>query len=150
MTIGLKMCYLWHDIDVYKVRISGSNGVFSGGTDVYRGIGGIAEAASTLDGFPVNTSDHRELQFGAFGRDFAGGGVNLRFFCKDGAGHAVLEFRIESEDGCYTNSRWNQPEQSARFFAEVEPSAIDDFVAELRKLEEEKSGIASLRFADSS
>ncbi|MGA2166859.1 MAG: hypothetical protein ABSG62_01520 [Terracidiphilus sp.] len=146
MSTGLEIRYLWHDIDVYKLCVSASSGAFSGGTELYTSLGALAEAASTLQGFPVDTSDIRKLQFGAFEREFAGFGVNLHFFCKDGAGHAVLEIRVESEDGCETNSKWNRPEQSAHFFAGVEPSAIDDFVAELRRLEAEKCGVASLRF----
>jgi hypothetical protein len=149
MIVGLQLKYLWSDVDVIELRVIASNGIFSGGADLYAPTGGLAEAASTLQGFPANTSDVRELQFGAFGSDSAGGGANLRFSCKGGAGHAVLEFRVESEDGNDTHLTWNRPEQSAHFFAEIEACAIDDFVAELRKLEDAKSGIATLRFAQS-
>jgi len=147
--IGLKLKCLWHDVDVYKLSVSANTGTFSGGTEVYVSIGGLAEAASGLQGFPSDTSDIRELQFGTFGTEFAGGAIHLGLLCKDGAGHAVLEIRIESEDGCHTNSKWNRPEQSAHFFADVEAAALDDFVAELLSLEEHKTGVASMRFANS-
>jgi hypothetical protein len=148
MSLGLQLKYLWHDIDVYEFDVSASNGRFSGAAKTYVSIGGLAEAAGVLKGFPRELSDVRELQFGAFGRESAGGGAHLRFFCKDSAGHAVVELRIESDDESNTGSHWNLPEQTAHFFGEVEACAVDNFVVELRLLEENKTGVASLRFAD--
>ena len=142
------MKYLWHDIDVFEVEVSASNGNFSGAAKTYVGINYLAEAAEMLEGFPNNVSDIRELQFGASGREFAGGSAHLRFFCKNPAGHAVVELRIESEDESNSGSDWNLPEQTALFYGEIEASAVDEFVAELRQLEKSKSGIASLRFAN--
>jgi hypothetical protein len=149
MSIGLQLKYLWHDVDVFELEVAASNGEFSGAAKTYISIGGLDEAAEDLKGFPRDLSDIRELKFGEFGRKSAGGGAHVRFFCKDSAGHAVAEIRIESEDESNTGSRWNLPEQTAHFFGEIEASAVDDFVAELRLLEETKSGAASLRFADS-
>jgi hypothetical protein len=146
MKTGFQLKYLWHDIDVYEFEATASNGQFSGAAKAYVPIGGLAEAAASLEGFPRHVSDAREIQLGAFGREFAGGGVSLRFFCKDSSGHAVVEFRFESEDESNTGSRWNLPEQTAHFFAGIEATAVDEFVGELRRLEENKSGIALLRF----
>jgi hypothetical protein len=148
MTAALQIKYLWHDVDVYKLRVSASNGTFSGGADVFLSIGGIAEAASALKGFPVSPSDSRELQFGAFRSGLGGGGVRLRLSCKDGAGHSVLEVRVESVLGSETNGPLSRREQTAHFFADVAPSAVDRFVAELLDLDKQKAGIASLRFAN--
>lgn len=148
MSLGLQLKYLWHDADVFEIEVSASNGDFSGAVRTYVGIDKLAEAAETLGGFPQDISDVRELKFGEFGRESAGGCAHIRFFCKNSAGHAVAELQIETEDESNTGSRWNLPEQIAHFFGGVEASAIDDFVAELRLLEENKSGVASLRFAD--
>jgi hypothetical protein len=145
---GLKLKYLWHDLDVLEVEVSASNGSFSGASRTYVGINYLAEAAETLEGFPQNGSDVRELQFGASGREFAGGSAHMRFFCKKPACHAVLELRIESEDESNTGSDWNLPEQTAHLFGEIEASAVDEFVVELRRLEENKSGVALLRFRE--
>jgi len=146
VSIGLQLKYLWHDVDVFEVKVMASNGEFSGAAKTYVSIGAFAEAAEVLKGFPRDLSDVRELKFGEFGRESAGGCAHLRFFCKDSAGHAVVEFRIESEDESNTGSQWNLPEQSVHFFAEIEASAVDDFVADFRQLEENKRGSASLRF----
>jgi hypothetical protein len=149
MSIGLQMKYLWHDVDVFKLEIAASNRKFSGVAECYVSIGNLAEAAEQLKGFPCDPSDIRELKFGEFGREFAGGCSLVRFFCRDSAGHAVVEVQIESERMREMGSIWNCPEQTAHFFAEIEARAVDDFVDELRQLEEIKGGAASLRFANS-
>src|ERR1035441_7228277 len=82
MSIGLQLNYLWHDEDVSEIAVVASNGQFSGAAKTYLSIGGLAEAAEALRGFPRDLSDIRELKFGAFGRESAGGGAHLRFFCR--------------------------------------------------------------------
>jgi hypothetical protein len=63
----------------------------------------------------------------------------MRFYCKDAAGHAFVEARIESDyDGAHAA-------QSTHLFAAIEPSAVDTFVGELRRLETDMDGIALLR-----
>ena len=148
MNASLELKYLWHDIDVIELAVFASNGAFSGAAKPYVGVGGLAEAATSLEGFPQSLSDARELEFGAFGREFAGGCIHLRFFCKDGAGHAVVEVRIESEDERNIGSNPERLPQTVHFYAEVEAAAVDEFVSGLRQLEENLSGVAPLRFQD--
>jgi hypothetical protein len=75
MDTGFQIELLWNDNDVFKIRVSAWNGQFGGSADVYVPIGGLAETAAKLEGFPHQPSDTREIQFGAFGREWAGGGV---------------------------------------------------------------------------
>ena len=64
--------------------------------------------------------------------------------CRDSAGHAIAEIRL-SNDG---NTPWfGAPRQEVHMFALIEPSAIDDFVLSLQKLEAQHEGPALLRFA---
>jgi hypothetical protein len=129
---------LWSDNDVFKIRISVWNGEFGGSADTYVPLGGLKTAAAQLAGFPINSSDTRELQFGSFGPEFAGGAVRMRFRCEDLAAHAIVELEIESErDG-------KGRVQSALLIARVEASAVDDFVASLQSLETESGGTAVL------
>jgi hypothetical protein len=148
MKTGLQLKYLWHDVDVYEFEVAASNGRFSGAVKSYVPVGGLAEVATSLEGFPRHVSDAREIQFGAFGKESAGGGVRLRFFCKNSSGHAVVELRFESEDESDTGSKWNLSEQTAHFFAGIEATAVDEFVGELRLLEEKQCGTASLSFTE--
>ncbi len=107
---------------------------------MYVPIGGLSEAAKKLEGFPRLTSDNRVLQFGEFGPELAGGAVSLRFYCKGAAGRTFVEARVESD-------HQPGPAEHARFHAEIEASAVDDFVAALRRLEAEQRGIARLNAA---
>jgi hypothetical protein len=96
MNAGLRVSYLWHDSDVLEIRVIAENADFRGTAAVYVGTGDLREAATTLLGFPKNPLDKREITFGAFGKHFAGGAVNLRFHCRDLAGHATCTAMIES------------------------------------------------------
>ena len=136
---GLRFAVLWSDADVVKVRASAWNGQFGGAAEVYVGIGGLAEAAQNLDGFPRSLSDRRQLQFGEFGRATAGGAATMHFYCRDSAGHVLVEVRMESD-------RIGEiPAQTVFLVAVVEPAAIDSFVADLRRLEQDHRGTAYLR-----
>jgi hypothetical protein len=143
MKNGLELKHLWHDGDVFELRASASNGRFSGESKPYVGIGDLAAKAAILEGFPSDVEDVRELEFGAFGQEFAGGGLHLRFFCADGAGHAAVEVRIEDK---FQRDGQHLPAQKVNFLGFIEASAVDEFVMELRQLEEKKSGSALLRF----
>ncbi|MFZ0310256.1 MAG: hypothetical protein WCA76_08890 [Candidatus Sulfotelmatobacter sp.] len=139
METGFSFEVKWRDADLLEIRISGWNGAFGGSTDVYVPIGGLKNAATKVEGFPRHPLDKRELQFGVFGHKWAGGAVNMLFYCADAAGHALIEAKIESEHGGTPKA------ESALFFVSVEASAIDRFVADLRRLEADQSGTAILK-----
>ncbi len=142
---GLQIGFLWNDYDVVEVSIHASNGDFGGTAKAYVSRGGLAGAASILEGFPRQTSDTRELELGSVDPKFAGGGVSMKFFCRDSAGHAAIELRIVSNGS--NAPWWDAPSQSVHMFANVEAAAIDEFAVELRRLDAEQTGLASLRFA---
>jgi hypothetical protein len=127
--------------------VSASNRTFTGGASPYVGIGDFAELTTILNGFPKDSTDVRELEFGASGAEFAGGYVRLRFLCRDMAAHAIIEIQMESKNEAKPGAPWNDACETASFFAAVEPSATDDFVKELRQLNEEDKGSAWLRFS---
>ncbi len=139
METGFRFEVTWNDDDVFKVRVTAWNGAFGGSAGVYVPIGGLTEAAAKLEGFPRQPSDTRELQFGAFGPEWAGGAASMRFYCKDAAGHASIEARIESD------YQGMDKAQSVLLFAFVEATAVDTFVTELRRLEADRHGVALLR-----
>ena len=135
---GVILEAVYSDDDLIEVIASATNGAFAGATSVYVGIGELETAASTLAGFPASPRDVRDLALGAFGREWAGGGVSLRFYCVDGAAHAFVNVRIEShiEHGGVV--------QTTNLAIPIEPAAVDVFVAEMRKLGESRRGSASL------
>lgn len=137
--VGLQLDVLWHDDDLYDVRVSAWNGAFGGVAEVYVEIGGLEEVAEKLSGFPRSPADVREIVFGAFGRECAGGAASMRFYCMDQAGHAYVESRIESDvesAGVVQYAIISMP---------IEAAAIDSFVSDLRRLERGRSGTAVLK-----
>ena len=139
MDAGVRLEVLWNDADLFEVRMAAWNGLFGGSANIYVGIGGLAESADKLTGFPRTPSDKRTLDFGAFGPQLAGGAATLNFYCKNSAGHTSVEVRIESDH------REKIPAQSVLLIAEVEPAAVDSFVSDLRRLEAYQRGTAFLR-----
>ena len=139
MINGLQFCYLYHDYDVIEVRITIGNGRFFGSANVYVQTGGIAEAATVLEGFPTHAADIREVEFGVFGPKFAAGAVRLQLSCKDLAGHSMIRATIE--DGY----RSRNEAELATVFIDFEPAALDEFVAALRRLEGNLKGCAELQ-----
>jgi hypothetical protein len=138
MDTGFEFLGIYSDLDMVEVRISAWNGSFGGVARVYVELGGLEEAASALQGFPRDPADTREVTFGTFDRHFAGGGVSLRFYCYDSAGHAFVESRIAS---LYDLAG---PEQSVLLTLPVEAAAVDSFVDQLRKLGVNRAGVARL------
>jgi hypothetical protein len=138
MIAGLKVSYLWHDSDVIEVRITAENAEFRGTADVYVGTDGLLEAAVMLAGFPSNNLDQRRVEFGAAGKESAGGFVRLDLYCEDGASHAAFRATIE---GDYVNRGFTE---SAIVCVSFEPAALDVFLTQLEQIEKEHSGTASL------
>jgi hypothetical protein len=138
MNIGLKVAYLYHDVDVIEVRVTAESANFRGTVNVYVGTDGLLEAASMLEGFPKNAHDRREVTFGAAGKKFAGGLVRLEFYCKDMAGHASFRATMEGDYGSMDVA------ESATVHVDFEPASLDQFLVELRQVEADHRGYASI------
>jgi len=138
MNAGLKVTYLYHDLDLIEVRITAENTAFRGSADVYVGTDGLLEATAVLEGFPKDRRDTRQVAFGVAGPNSAGGSVRLNFYCKDGAAHTAFRAEIEEE------YRGQERAQCATIFVGFEPAALDRFLVELRKVEMQHLGTAVL------
>jgi hypothetical protein len=149
MIAGLQVIYLYHDFDMIEVRIIAQNGRFRGSADVYEGTGELIEAATLLSGFPKNPQDTREFIFGAFGAKFAGGAVRLELFCKDMAGHPVIRATIEADSQRIprVGNQTDEDAECATIYLEFDPAALDRFLVQLQKIEEEHAGTATLEAA---
>src|SRR5713101_5358527 len=134
--IGFQLNVMYGDNDVMNIRVSAWNGAFGGVADVYEGIGQLEQIAETLRGFPVDPSDTREVSLGDFGPKSAGGGVSLRFYCADRAGHTYVDSKIESDHDSAGKA------QSVILTLPVEAAAVDSFVEELRHLGADRAGRA--------
>ena len=147
MIAGIELRYLYHDADVIEVRIVAQNSRFRGSADVYIGTSCLIETAKAIEGFPANSQDTRDVTLGAFGNDFAGGAVRLEFFCKDIAGHSTVRITIESGEQRPPEPASGQIAtlESTVLYVDFEPAGLDEFVAELKEIEQTLGGSAVLR-----
>ena len=138
MSLGLQFSYLWHDLDVIELRIVAENIGFRGCAELYIEHGQLLEVAEILKGFPQHSKDSREVVLGAFGPGFAGGAVRLAFHCKDMAGHPAFWATIEAAP------LGSHKAECAEILVDFEPASLDRFLADLRTLDSELQGCASL------
>jgi hypothetical protein len=136
--VGFRFQITYKDEHLLKVRISAWNGSFGGGADVYADADQLKDAAKQLQRFPLDPSDVREVTFGEFGPKSAGGGVSMRFYCADRAGHTYVDSKIESSYDSAGKA------QSVFMTLTIEPAAVDSFVDELGRLGANQEGQACL------
>ena len=92
--IGLEVIWFDEIEDLVEVVFSCSNGYFSGHAEIYASCDGPSKLAEVISGFPSHKGDSRDFELGTFNSDHADGGARLHFFCKDSAGHAVVEVKL--------------------------------------------------------
>jgi hypothetical protein len=134
MTVGLKVTYLYHDVDIIEVRVTAENGRFRGSTDVYVVTDGLLEGAAALQGFPKDRRDKPDRPV----RSLLEVQIASSFIAKDLSGHTAFRAVIEDD--------YKQQEltQSAMVFIDFEPAAQDQFLVELQQVEREHRGSAAL------
>ena len=99
MEHGLRVRYLYHDSDILEVEISAFNGQFAGSTALYIGREELSLSADALRQFPNSRSDERDVTWGAFGPESAGGAMRLHFRCINSAMHVQMSAQIEDSEG---------------------------------------------------
>lgn len=115
---------MWHDEDLIEVRVTATNGVFSGAACIYVALDALHAAADVLSGFPSGPSDRRRIEWGGAGL----GSAVLEFVVTDGLCHCQVIVDVRTGDQCR-----DVPGQSATVLLPVEPAAIDRFVTKLRQ-----------------
>ena len=127
------------DGDVIQLDVSARNASFAGRTKLYVATGSLEDAATQLTGFPNHPDDTRLLMLGAFGPECAGGGVSFAFSLSDQVGQAHVQVVIEA-DGEVAGIT-----ETVTLALGFELAALDEFIAELRRLETEQKGVAVLK-----
>jgi len=137
--VGFQFEIIYKDVHLLEIRIFAWNGRFGGTANVYVGLDHLKETAAKLQRFPLDPSDVREVTLGGFGPKSAGGGVSMRFYCADLAGHAYVDSKIESGYDSAGKA------QSVIMTLTIEPAAVDSFVEELAQLGANQAGQAHLK-----
>jgi hypothetical protein len=134
MDKGIRLRLIWEDTDMLEITFSAWNGEFGGVTKMYLEHGRLIEAASLLEGFPQSPKDERKLKLGDFRPDGFGGAA-LRLYIKDLAGHPYVEVLLHTEGHA----------QTVTLNAPFELAALDRFVSEMKKIEDEMDSTALLK-----
>jgi hypothetical protein len=159
MDTGIQIQSIWCDADVTEILVSAWNGTFGGVTRIYVGIGALKEAAEQLRGFPSTPTDNREITFGQFDLgpvrvgqtdvNVFASGISMRFHCLNGAGHAHLDLRLQSDNREGTSvgygERPGRTIQNVVLVMRIDATGVDTFVQELLRLEATRAGAAHLK-----
>ncbi|MCL4772046.1 MAG: hypothetical protein KJZ76_17165, partial [Burkholderiaceae bacterium] len=91
----LEFAVAWNDEDLQEVVVSASSGLFSGQVNLYGGPNELEDVAELLQGFPVSSTDRREIHLGQ--DDLSGyGTVKLSVYCTDSTGHLAIEVTMRT------------------------------------------------------
>jgi hypothetical protein len=138
MEQGIRFKLIWEDNDLLEIALSAWNGEFGGIAKIYVGHGELVEMAKSLGGFPLANPDDRKFDLGDLSLDGLGG-ASLRFYTKDMAGHSMVEISI------IAGSHFPGHVQTVTLRAPIEAAAVDDFVVELIKIENQLDSTAFLK-----
>jgi hypothetical protein len=143
---GINLEVIWFDEveDFLEVVFRCSNGYFSGQTEVYVTSEDLSKLSKTLSGFPSSANDFRDFELGTFNPNHADGGARMHFFCKDAAGHSVVEVKLRG-DACNGLGEM----ESVALRIPIQAAAVDDFVKQLQALRKKIGVSAFLRQATS-
>ena len=131
MENGINLEVVWFDEieDLVEVVFRCSNGYFSGQAEIYVSCDGLSKLADAISGFPSHPGDSRDFELGTFNPDYADGGARLHFFCKDSAGHAVVEVKLRG-DGC----KGLGEAESVSLLIPIQAAGVDEFIKQLRRI----------------
>jgi hypothetical protein len=136
-TPGVEIKLIWFDNDMIELQIKAANDRLAGQTIFYDSYESPKDFAKLLIGFPENSADSREFEFGDFG-----GNAKFKFECLDKVGHCVLNLTLIKDSDQIKGSS-----ESVTLCMKVEPAAIDDFVRELGSMQIRVGDAAKLGIA---
>jgi hypothetical protein len=138
---SLKIEVIWLDDHMLELCLSISSADFAGRASFYAAFDEPARFAKHIEGFPSNTDDIREYEFGGAGmRDYCG--AKVRLSCTDGSGHLVLQVTVhKNPDGLKAVA------ESATVQLHSVPAAVDVFVEDLRRMKAQVGEVAVLQNA---
>lgn len=137
----LEFAVAWNDEDLQEVVVSASSGLFSGQVNLYGGPNELEDVAELLQGFPVSSTDRREIHLGQ--DDLSGyGTVKLSVYCTDSTGHLAIEVTMRTFPASLSKRQ-----ESAVVVIPAVVGDLDRFVVELRGANNQVGAHAALRSA---
>jgi hypothetical protein len=137
----LEFAVAWSDEDLQELVVTASSGLFSGQVNLYGGPNELERIAKLLQGFPVSSTDRREINLGQ--DDLSGyGTVKLSVYCTDSTGHLVIEVTMRSFPASLSKRQ-----ESAVVVVPAVVGDLDRFAIELRGANNQTGARAALRSA---
>jgi hypothetical protein len=133
----LDLNIIWKDNDMFEVKVTASNGRFSGVTEVYDTPDSLLSFAKTLKGYPKDN----DILFYEAGKKDSYAYYSMKFYTIDNYGHVGVLVCIE--ENVSTKFRAEEKDK-INLELLVEPSAIDIFQRELIHIAQEQAGNATL------
>lgn len=127
---GIEFKVFWCDQGIVEFLVSCSNGSFSGCAKLYLDHEDLSELAKALSAFPSRSSDRRDFKLGTFDPIYAGGGLQMRFYCREAAGQAGVDVKLRGH-ACMGMGDL----ESVALRMPLEAAAIDVFVSELQAID---------------
>jgi len=138
MSVQLRIEIVDPDLDYLGIEVTARNDRFAGSARIYAQLDDLNNLAATLKAFPSNPGDQRTYTIGTTDEGCAGGYCNLRFYCKDGAGHIAINVIFSDDFRLYSRGK-------AEFTLEsIEASHIDSFVDQLQGISRTDFGFAAI------
>ena len=144
MKSGIIFENIWHDEDMYELKISSSDGNSIFVQNVYAGYGAFDETISKLDTFKTHVHGGiYDIEFGSFGPEFANGAFQARLHFQDrGKIHVSIIAQSEFEDFGI-----KRVASDAKLYFITETALLDNFITELKSLNNGNRTEASLKCA---
>lgn len=142
MESGITIENIWHDEDMYELKISSSDGGSIFVFKIYVDYDTFDKTISELDSFKTQIyGGIYDIEFGSFGPEYAGGAFLARLHFQD-RGKIHVSIRAQSEFG-YFGMKTIASE--AKLYFITVPVLLDNFITELKSLNNGNRTKASLR-----
>jgi hypothetical protein len=145
----LRIKLIYEDSDLLELSLSVFNGEFAGKGDFYVGFDALAELREAIRDFPRSSNDAREFIIGEMDPESARGGVRLGFSCVGLARRPHLAVEMITCNQPRRMDPKEMPAQRVVLWEEIEPAAVDQFVAEIAQIERRERFDAGLSFISS-
>lgn len=133
----LKLEVIWKDDDMFELRVTASNGRYSGTTEVYDTTESLADFANSLYRFPQTESTllHEAGQIDGYSY------FQMKFYRFEGSGYIGVEIRLEEN---VDPPHRDIEKVKLKLEIVVEPHAIDVFQKALLQLARKQEGTVTL------
>lgn len=144
MEPGITFENIWHDEDMYEFEISSSDGNSTFIHRVYVGYGTYDETIKKIDIFKNHIHGGiYDIEFGSFGPEYASGAFLARLHFQE-KGKIFVSVHAQSD---HEDFGIKKVASEAKLYFTTEPALLDNFIVELKSLNNGNTNKACLKCA---